>query len=172
MASVDQLEVALCRNGASLVLQTLYWQNPTSFIAGEQVRAYLASSLKRHNAVAIIDKTLCELSFKGVDKAPHPIGAFYGRTISVGSVSKSHWGGFRLGWARAVHEYINKLQAHRRSNDLVNSIIAMRVPEKVLRSEPGICSERRDLLRARRDAAITRLSADFREWEIPRPGVA
>lgn len=47
---------------ASLVLLTLDWQNPTSFIAGEQVRAYLASSLKRHNAVAIIDKTLCELS--------------------------------------------------------------------------------------------------------------
>lgn len=62
MASVDQLEAALCRTGASLVLLTLDWQNPTSFIAGEQVRAYLASSLKRHNAVAIINKTLCELS--------------------------------------------------------------------------------------------------------------
>ena len=86
---------------------------------------------------------------------PLPFGVHDPRTISVGSASKSHWGGLRTGWVRAPRSALPALVEARVTTDLGAPVLEQLVLLELMRLAPGLTAERREDLRASRDALVT-----------------
>ena len=67
---------------------------------GDDDRAVLAAPCGQPGTVPVIDETIAEVDLEG-GPMPLPFAAHDPRTVTVGSSSKSHWGGLRTGWVRA-----------------------------------------------------------------------
>ena len=76
------------------------FHNPTGALMGDDDRAVLARALRQARTVPVIDETIAEVDLDG-GPMPLPFAAHDPRAITVGSSSKSHWGGLRTGWVRA-----------------------------------------------------------------------
>ena len=62
-------------------------------------REEYAAHLRRTRTVAVVDEAHQALALDG-QEMPAPFAAFSPDTITIGSASKSFWGGLRLGWIR------------------------------------------------------------------------
>ena len=76
------------------------FHNPTGALMADDDRAVLARALRHAGTVPVVDETIAEVDLEG-GPMPLPFAAHDPRTVSVGSSSKSHWGGLRTGWVRA-----------------------------------------------------------------------
>ena len=94
---------------------------------------------------------------------PLPFGAHDPRTVSVGSSSKSHWGGLRTGWIRAPRSVLPALVEARVTTDLGAPVLEQLVLLELMRVAPGLTPERRDDLRASRDALTAALAEHLPE---------
>ena len=89
--------------------------------------------------------------------------------ITVGSSSKSHWGGLRLGWIRARADLLTRLVDARVTIDLGAPVLEQLVLLHLLRQSPGMPADRReDLVRAR-GAAITALRTHLPQVDFTMP---
>ena len=84
------------------------FQNPTGHLMTDDQRAEYAGHLRRARTVAIVDEAHQALPLEG-QAMPRPFAAFAPDTITLGSSSKSFWGGLRLGWIRAPHDQVDRL---------------------------------------------------------------
>ena len=137
------------------------FHNPTSRSMSTTDREAIVSAARSHGTVIVADETTADLD---IDRGtgPAPLAAFDtlgGTVISVGSASKTIWGGLRVGWIRASEELINRLHAARFSYDLGVGVLDQLTVAEVLQDFPAIVDYRRRLHRASRDA----LSAAMRE---------
>ena len=62
-------------------------------------RHVLTEAMASASTTAVVDETVCSIVLDPV-AMPAPLGAHAPSAISVGSSSKSHWGGLRTGWIR------------------------------------------------------------------------
>ena len=76
------------------------FQNPTGWLMSAADRQRLAIAFARARTTAIVDETLFELSLDGQEMPPPFASYDPDGVITVGSVSKSFWGGLRIGWMR------------------------------------------------------------------------
>jgi DNA-binding transcriptional MocR family regulator len=72
--------------------------NPTGLSLPADRRAAVVEIARRYDAALISDETLRPLWLSNGDQ-PDPLSR-YPRTVSVGSLSKTVWGGLRVGWVR------------------------------------------------------------------------
>src|SRR2546421_177382 len=107
----------------------------------------------------------------GLDKvAPAPMAAGDDRqTITIGSLSKSVWGGLRIGWARAEFTLVRRLAAERAKIDLASPVLEQLLATQVLEHLDGIVTERRETISARRAALMTAFSEHLAQWRYRRP---
>lgn len=141
------LDGALARARASL--HVLDFQNPTGQLVGEEDRARLARLWRRRGTVAIVDETLVDT---WLEREPQvrPMAAHHPDVVTIGSASKTHWGGLRLGWIRAPRHLIGALSAARRSFDLGSPVLEQLALAHLLQTRPGLHPEmRRTLLEGR-----------------------
>ena len=82
---------------------------------------------------------------------PLPFAAHDPRTISVGSSSKSHWGGLRTGWVRAPRTALAPLVEARVTTDLGAPVLEQLVLLELMRIAPGLTEAA-----ARRPARVAR----------------
>ena len=80
------------------------FHNPTSRSMSIEMREEVVRTARNHGTLIVSDETTAELD---MDRDLHlaPLGAFDERgetVISVGSASKTIWGGLRVGWIRAA----------------------------------------------------------------------
>ena len=139
---------ALARAKTCLVV--LDFQNPTGGLADDEHRAQLARIWTRRGTTPIIDETLVET---WLDDEPQvrPMAAHHPGAITIGSASKTHWGGMRLGWIRAPRHLVGALSAARRSFDLGSPVLEQLALDELLRTRPGLHPEMRRMLRGSRD---------------------
>ena len=79
---------------------------------------------------------------------PLPFAAHDPRAVSVGSSSKSHWGGLRTGWIRAPRTVAAPRWSRPRvTTDLGAPVLEQLVLLELMRVAPGLTPERRDDLR-------------------------
>jgi len=90
--------------------------------------------------------------------------------LTVGSMSKSFWGGLRIGWIRAERNTIATLAALRPSVDMGTAILEQLTAARLLERRDELLPERREILRARRTFLISLLARHLPDWE-PGPGV-
>ncbi|MGW6280050.1 MocR-like transcription factor YczR [Kribbella sp. NPDC055071] len=145
------------------------FQNPTGWLMSATDRQRLARAFARSRTTAIVDETLFELSLDGQEMPP-PF-ASYDPTgvITVGSVSKSFWGGLRIGWMRVPEALVARVLDARASLDLGAPVLEQLVVARLLRERSTLLPERRAELAQRRDALAAAVSTELPSWRFRMP---
>ena len=155
---------------AQLILD---FHNPTGALMTDADREHLAAALRRAGTVAIVDETILEVELDDVVR-PLPFAAHLARTILVGSSSKSHWGGLRIGWLRVPRTLLPRLLQARIADDLGAPIIEQLALAELLKARPGLHPETRAALHASRQAMLEALPAAIpgARWTVPAGGLS
>ena len=114
---LDAAGAALRQTSPKLAYLIPDFQNPTGHLMTDAQREEYAGHLRRAHTVAVVDEAHQALALEG-QEMPQPFAAFAPDTITIGSASKSFWGGLRLGWIRAPRGQMERLTQARVGLDL------------------------------------------------------
>jgi DNA-binding transcriptional MocR family regulator len=159
-------------------------QNPTGLVLPAAERHEIVALARRHPDVMFIDDmTLAEVplasgeqysgGFGGGMGGPPPLAALAPRlanVVTVGSFSKTYWGGLRLGWVRAPEGIIARLAAAKAAADLGSPPFQQAVVATLVRDRHDeILKYRADWARERYGAMASALSRLLPCWEWAPP---
>ncbi|MFL6023625.1 MAG: PLP-dependent aminotransferase family protein [Marmoricola sp.] len=161
VSTIDQVRPAL----AYLIPD---FHNPTGHLMGNTAREQVAARLRKHGTVTIVDESMVDLPLDG-QQMPRPFGSFSSDSITVGSVSKSFWGGLRVGWLRAPAERMDAMVRSRLSLDLGVPVLEQLVAADLLRNGEALLEQRRTYLRENRDATLAALAEHLPTWKVRAP---
>jgi DNA-binding transcriptional MocR family regulator len=145
------------------------FHNPTGRLMGDAQRADLARALTRSGTVPIVDETLADLPAAAGKASPLPFGAHHRDTITVGSASKTFWGGLRIGWVRAPLERMAALLQARVTLDLGAPAYEQLVVVRLLQRRSEVLGHRLPELASRREALAALLGEQLPHWEFVPP---
>jgi DNA-binding transcriptional MocR family regulator len=165
------LEATIRQTSPRAAWMVLDFQNPTGHLMPAGDRERLAAALARARTTAIVDESLVELSLD-VDEAdmPAPFASFQPHdVISIGGVSKSFWGGLRIGWLRAPELLVPRILDARASMDLGAPVLEQLVVTRLLRDRVAILADRRADLAVRRSALVAAVTEHLPDWRFDVP---
>lgn len=145
--------------------------NPTGLSMPHELRAQIITELSAQGGYIIVDETTAELTlretrtvlpFAASAALPHE----QDRVITVGSLSKTVWGGLRIGWIRAAPELIARLEVSRRIGDLGTSSWEQVLATLALEHYDEILIDRTRALTAQHRALIEQLGAQLPSWRV------
>lgn len=152
---------------------TMPVHNPTGAVAADRRVRALAAVARESGTLLVEDRSLADLVLTDGPPPPVPSAAAYApeHTVCLGSLSKSMWGGLRVGWI-AAHEpvFARFVQAKRRT-DLATSALDQRLAVALL-ADPGAAARRdawRRDLRVRRDHLAALLAEHLPDWSWSLP---
>lgn len=135
----------------------------------EGARRHALLALRRSGTHVVIDETFVEVNLDRVT-LPSPAALFGDRrTITIGSLSKSIWGGLRIGWVRADPQLLHRLAASRGITDLAGPVFEQLVAVHALERLDEILAERRAMIRPRRAALVDALDSRLPDWTYTFP---
>ncbi|MBK1784255.1 PLP-dependent aminotransferase family protein [Prauserella sp. ASG 168] len=172
---VPGIEAALRQAAPRLAYFCVDFQNPTGHLLDAEDRERLGAALARARTPAVVDETMAELDLRDDASPVPPLAAFAGEwAITVGSASKSFWGGLRLGWIRAQEDVLDRLVAARWSLDLGSPVLEQLVLAELLADPDPVLRGRRAEVRERRDAVVAALGEHCPEWRfrVPEGGLS
>ncbi|CAA0126850.1 2-aminoadipate transaminase [Mycolicibacterium vanbaalenii] len=168
---LEALEAAVHQLAPNLAYLIPDNQNPTGHTLPAADRKQLAHIISETRTRTIIDETMSDIWLD--EPAPPPLATeLRGRhdlVLTVGSMSKSFWGGLRIGWIRAERNTIATLVALRPSVDMGTPILEQLAAAKLLAQRDDLLPERREMLRARRAFLRSLLQQHLPDWQ-PGPG--
>ena len=145
------------------------FQNPTGRVMPAAVRRRLLDAAASQGTIVVADETPAELAIDPhVAMPPLAAGARGASVITIGSASKTMWGGLRIGWIRAERSMVRRLLATRANMDLGTPLVEQLATASLLRRMPEVLAERRAGLAAGRDALVRELSRHFPSWTVPQ----
>jgi DNA-binding transcriptional MocR family regulator len=156
-------------------------QNPTGLVLPAAERHEVIALAGRHPDITFIDDmTLAELPLSaygsgagGAMDGPPPLAALAPRlpnVVTVGSLSKTYWGGLRTGWVRAPEGIIARLAAAKAAADLGSPAFTQGLVAALMRSShEQIIAERAGWARPRYAAMSAALSAHLPDWTWSAP---
>ncbi|MGW1777238.1 MocR-like transcription factor YczR [Streptomyces sp. NPDC002104] len=139
------------------------FHNPTGMYMPADVRRSL-----RPACPTIIDETLADLGLEAAHPAAEPFAATHPTAIGVGSVSKSIWGGLRIGWIRAVPALLERVAGARPATDLGTPVVEQLATAVLLNAHQTRRPAALAQLRAQQDALLEALTAHLPEVHAPR----
>ncbi|WP_198663833.1 MocR-like transcription factor YczR [Jiangella endophytica] len=145
------------------------FHNPTGLLATDAERRELGAVLTRSRTLTVVDETLVDLALD--QPVPPPLATYLpdDLTVTVGSASKTLWGGLRIGWARAGTPMIRRLAAVRACVDMASPVVEQLAVAELLGGLDAALPARRAELRARRDALVTTLAERLPSWRARVP---
>ncbi|OLT04358.1 hypothetical protein BJF90_23505 [Pseudonocardia sp. CNS-004] len=148
------------------------FQNPTGALLDDAGRAQLVDLARRTSTTLLVDETLADLTLDG--PAAMPV-ATHGATdsplvLSIGSASKTFWGGLRIGWIRTSAAMVRRLAAARAGVDLGGPVLEQLVVARLLAQHDSLTASRRCELVAARDHLLGSIARTFPGWRPSRPG--
>lgn len=169
-ARVDLLEALVTRMAPRLVYLTPTFNNPTGTVMTRSRRRTVARLAAEHQVPVIEDLALAEIVLGG-EEPPPPIAGFStgGLVITVGSASKSLWGGLRIGWLRAPEGIIMRLLRLKVVADLGSPLLDQLIVARLLPRMEEVQARRRAELLPRLDRLTTRLKELLPSWTWQRP---
>jgi len=144
------------------------FQNPTGNLMDDAQREEYAALLRRTGTVPIVDESHEALRLDG-GPMPRPFASFAPEAVTVGSVSKSMWGGLRVGWIRCPAGLSGRLVAARIAMDLGSPVFEQLVATRLLADREAIWAGRRERLRVQRDALTAALGETLPDWRFRVP---
>ncbi|SDP21054.1 DNA-binding transcriptional regulator, MocR family, contains an aminotransferase domain [Nakamurella panacisegetis] len=147
------------------------FQNPTGAVMDAETRAAVARAARASNTPLLIDESFRDMSFPGREALPPRMASFDSglRMVSLGSLSKSFWGGLRIGWIRAAPTLINRLATGRALGDMSGPVLDQLLAIHLLRDPQDALDLQRGRLAsgaATLTGALTRL---LPRWQASRP---
>jgi DNA-binding transcriptional MocR family regulator len=145
------------------------FHNPTGLTMSAAAREAIATTCARAGTVLVVDETCAELRLDG-PALPSPLGSFgpSGTVITIGTMSKSAWGGVRVGWIRATARTVRELAALRATVDMASPVLDQLLAVELLEDWDAVVASRRTLLKSRRNALATALAQHAPSWHVPR----
>jgi DNA-binding transcriptional MocR family regulator len=129
-------------------------------------RRALARAAREANVPLIDDEVLSDLAFPGT-QVPPPLAAYDDDVISVGSLSKSVWGGLRIGWVRAPSPLTARLARLLAVHGLGGNVPAQLVAADLLPGLDALAARQAARLQARHDHLRALLARHLPSWEVP-----
>lgn len=166
------LAQATGRLSPRLVYSIPHFQNPTGLLMPPETAGPLARAARLAGAWLLADETITDTALDV--PVPMPFGAAVSpadteRLLICGSLSKSFWGGIRIGWIRASTRVVHELAAARASLDLASPVLDQLIAVAVLRENMGVADDRREETRAKRAALETALRESIPDWTWRTP---
>ncbi|QDQ14472.1 PLP-dependent aminotransferase family protein [Streptomyces spectabilis] len=153
------------------------FQNPTGALMGREQRMRILETARATGTWLLVDETIADIALDVPPPAPFASLAPHGvaeQVVTVGSLSKSHWGGLRIGWVRAGSRLITELAMARVPSDMATPVIEQLVALHLLEGVDEVLRARIASLRASREAlaaALTRHVPEWR-WQLPPGGLS
>ncbi len=172
-ADVNALHAVCQRGRVDAAILAPDFQNPTGTLMPVETRRQLIRVAQDEDVVLIDDRTHADLDH-GSDPLP-PLASFddQSRVVTIGSMSKLYWGGFRLGWIRARSSLINRLIEQKSASDLGTSAPMQIIGAELLHHHhEATRAWRNEQLRRSLDALESALKAKMpaAEWDRPPGG--
>lgn len=145
------------------------FHNPTGALMSEEQRAEVARVLRDNGTVAIVDESLVDLALDG-QEMPGPLARHLPTAVTVGSASKTMWGGLRIGWLRVPRARVEELATSRLRIDLGAPVLEQLATAYLLDRYDEVLAERRAHLRAGRDTLVAGLARHLPDWRVRVPG--
>jgi DNA-binding transcriptional MocR family regulator len=143
------------------------FHNPTGALRSGADRQRVAEAFGRSGTTAVVDESNVQLVLEGPPVAP-PFAAYHPDTLTAGSLSKSLWGGLRIGWLRVPAAYADDITRARLSMDLGCPVLEQLAAIRLI-GDRQLLEQRLDLLRSSRDAALDALARHLPDWSVRRP---
>jgi DNA-binding transcriptional MocR family regulator len=148
------------------------FHNPTGRCMDPATRTAFIELCRRTGTTLLIDETMSDLALDA--DPPLPLAALAGVTattplVTVGSASKTFWGGLRIGWVRARRPVIEQLARVRAGMDMSSPVLEQLITEELLGDPEPIVARRRGELRAARDRLRELLARRLPTWRAPSP---
>jgi len=171
---LDLLESTVRQVAPRLVYLVPDHHNPTGATLDGPGRERVRALARRTGTVVAGDEVLTDLTLDGPVPEPWAGDGTAARVVAIGSMSKSHWGGLRVGWLRGPADLVARLALARRSADLGTAVLDQLVAVELLRLGEAPLTERRDRLRSGRDLLAELLAERLPSWRfaVPRGGQA
>ncbi|MGZ4487481.1 MAG: MocR-like transcription factor YczR [Nocardioides sp.] len=169
---LDAAGATLRQASARLAYLIPDFQNPTGHLMTEAQREEYAAHLRRSRTVAVVDEAHQALALDG-QEMPRPFACFAPDTITIGSASKSFWGGLRLGWIRSPAAVMDRLTHARVGLDLGAPVMEQLTLTRLLAGGP-VLPEHVTRLRGQRDVLVAAVREHLPEWRfvVPTGGLA
>ena len=168
---LDALHAAIRQLAPALAYVIPDSHNPTGFTMSPAQRNRLGHIISETRTRTIVDESIMDM---WIDEAPPaPLAAAvpsrHDLVLTIGSMSKSFWGGLRIGWIRAEPATLATIAAIRSSVDLGTPILEQLTAARLLTIRDAVLPERRELLLARRAHLVELLARRLPDWR-PGPG--
>jgi len=166
------VEAAVRQTAPRMAYFVVDFQNPTGLRLDEAGRERLGALLATTQTYAVVDETLAELDLEGDPlRGPRPLAAFAGEwAITVGTASKTHWGGLRIGWIRASQDLLSRLSSARFGSDLGSPVFEQLVLAELLAAPGDALATRRADLRDLRGVLVEAVRRELPDWRFRVPG--
>ena len=143
--------------------------NPTGAVMSEARRRAIARLVDEREIYLFEDETLADLAFDGNRPPSICSRARSPRTLTIGSLSKSVWGGLRIGWLRASPDLAERAIRAKAAQDLGLSAAGQLLGLRALEALPMILPLRRGQLETRAAVLRSRLRELVPDWTVPAP---
>ncbi|MEV6581832.1 PLP-dependent aminotransferase family protein [Streptomyces sp. NPDC051582] len=150
------------------------FHNPTGLLMPPEQRLRLLAATRRTGTWLVVDETIADIALDV--PAPAPLASLAPRggaehVVTIGSLSKTHWGGLRVGWVRAPAKMITELAAVKVAADMTGSVLDQLVAQPLLEGLERTLPARLAQLRGQRDALVAALERHVPQWSWVRgPG--
>ncbi|MEB3961634.1 PLP-dependent aminotransferase family protein, partial [Streptomyces kunmingensis] len=148
------------------------FQNPTGRVMPREQRRRLIAGARATGTWLVVDETVADIALDVPTPPPFASLAPHGggeQIVTVGSLSKGHWSGLRVGWVRAGTRLITELTTLRVTADMSGSVLDQLVAGRLLAREADILGRRLPVLRAQRDLLTASLGREFPDWRWQLP---
>ncbi len=152
------------RAAMAYVISTFH--NPTGSVLSPLARQTLVQAAGAAGVPLVDDEVPSDLAFPGV-QVPPPLAACDGTVISVGSLSKSVWGGLRIGWVRAAEPLIARLARLLAVHDLGGNVPAQLAAAELLPRLDALSRRQAAGRQAGHDHLRAELACRLPAWDAP-----
>jgi DNA-binding transcriptional MocR family regulator len=163
------LEAALASRPARLIYLVPTCHNPTGGIMSEARRRQLLGVASALRVPVIEDTVMADLLGESSAAPPDLAAIDADNVLSVGSLSKSFWGGLRIGWIRASSETISRLGRFRTAVDLGTPALSQLAALRVLDDFEASVAPARARAAERLQLLIAELGQRLPDWSFPTP---
>src|SRR5664279_465741 len=163
---VSAMRSALRQTSPRLAYLIPDFHNPTGALMDNRARRDVLRAARQTGTAVIADETFVDL---GLVEHARPVAAIDPAVITIGSLSKSVWGGLRIGWVRASADLVQRLAVLRASIDMGGAVLDQLVASQILPDLDQLMPERVAGLRVQRDAMLAALARELPEWRISQP---
>ncbi|MGN6414721.1 MocR-like transcription factor YczR [Flexivirga sp.] len=165
--AIDDVAGVIRRSGVRMMVAMPDFHNPTGAVWSDEERARIARKWRSSGVTGVVDETMSDIWLDRPIDA-RPMAGHAPDCVTVGSASKTFWGGLRIGWIRAPHALSGAIARARLSMDLGAPVLEQLVVARLLRTQRELSAESRQRITDSRRVLLG-LAERCPGWQVDAP---